>query len=155
MDLREIFEKLKIEIFGDDLVITSLDDALEIHEKFVRLRFELMSRYGFEIMAHYRGEQFLGWDIVSGVFRPPSSISDPLDAKKKEKKAIYLFKEKITKELGASSLRDKLSDGKYTEEWDLLFQSQHAGVKTTLIDFTAHIRSALFFATEKSSNQEI
>src|SRR5665648_449527 len=125
----EAFEKTKHEIVGENLIISSVDDAEKLHELFIKLRGELFRRQIVEIMPHYRGEQKYGWDIRSGIFRPPLNIENPQVGKDLEKRAIQEFEKTIVEKIGSKVLRDIFYNKKYGKDWDLLFQAQHAGVK--------------------------
>ncbi len=46
-------------------------------------------------MPHYRGEQKYGWDILSGVFRPPLDKLKSEEGKQLEKLAIGEFENTI------------------------------------------------------------
>ena len=155
MTREEAFEKTKKEIIGDDLTITTALEADQLHEQFIKLRTELFFSGITEIMPHYRGEQNFGWDIRSGIFRPPLKITDPKVGKDLEQKAIQEFEKVINEKVGAKTLRDLFYNEKHGKDWDLLFQAQHAGIKTTLTDWSAFIISALFFATEQSADENI
>jgi hypothetical protein len=153
VDMNEIISDLKSQILGEDLIITSVSDAKQFHGKFIDLRVQLFVNYGFEVMPHYRGEQKFGWDILPGIFRQPDM--DGIAGKKLELKAIQLFEKEIIEKAGKSALKSIFNKEKYGREWDLLFQAQHAGVKTTLTDWTAAILIALYFSTEKSADQQL
>lgn len=155
MTREEVFEKTKQEIIGNNLTITSASDADNLHDLFIKLRTELFFRRIIEIMPHYRGEQNFGWDIRSGIYRPPLKITDPKIGKELEQKAIQEFEKVIHEKVGVKTLRDLFNKEKHGKDWDLLFQAQHAGIKTTLTDWSAFIISALFFATEQSANENI
>ena len=72
-----------------------------------------------------------------------------------EQKAIYEFEKIINEKIGKDVFRDLFNKYKYGKEWDLLFQAQHAGIKTTITDWTDSIETALYFATEKSKDANI
>jgi hypothetical protein len=154
MTIEEAFEQTKEEVIGHSLTIRSVEDAEELHDRFIKLRRELsiVGRQIIDVMPHYRGEQMYGWDIRSGIFRPPLTISNPKQGKNFEKKAIAEFESIIHKRIGTKVLRDIFNKEKHGRDWDLLFQAQHAGVKTTLTDWSPEIISALFFATEESES---
>lgn len=155
MTQEEAFELTKAEIIGDNLIITSVEEAERFHERFIELRTALFFRQIIEVMPHYRGEQNSGWDIRSGIFRPPLTITDPGIGKELEKKAVQEFENVIKQKVGPNVLREIFNNEKHGKDWDLLFQAQHAGVRTTLTDWSAFIVSALFFATEESKIREI
>lgn len=155
MTIDEAFEWTKNEVIGDNLIITSVEEAETFHDRFIKLRTELFLRQITDIMPHYRGEQNFGWDIRSGIFRPPMTITDPVIGKTLERQAIDEFENVINQKVGKNVLRDVFNNEKHGKDWDLLFQAQHAGIKTTLTDWTAFIVSALYFATEESNVPEI
>jgi hypothetical protein len=147
MNMHNVLNEFKRQYLGEDLVITSLADALQLHEKFIKIRMALMLKCGFDIMPHYRGEQQFGWDIEPGIFRNRNDL-DGQTAKKLEQEAIKLFEKKMTGRYGEKTLKTFFNNRIYGREWGLLFQAQHAGIKTTLTDWTAAILIALYFATE-------
>jgi len=155
MTTEELFKIVKDEVVGTRDIITSVDEAEAFHGLFIKVRTKFFEKTMLEIMPHYRGEQNYGWDIRSGIFRPPLTITDPLIGKELEQKAIAEFENVITTQVGNNVLRDLFNKEKYGKDWDLLFQAQHAGVKTTLTDWSAEIISALYFATEESCNPDI
>jgi len=155
MTIEQAFEQTKNEIVGDNIIITSAEEADQLHEKFIKLKTELFFRGIFEIMPHYRGEQFYGWDIRPGIFRLPLNVSDAKTGKALEQAAINEFENTIHQKVGTNVLRDLFNNEKHGKDWDLLFQAQHAGIKTTLTDWSAFIISALYFATEESANKTI
>lgn len=155
MTWKEAFEQSKQEVIGDNLVITSIDEAEALHKRFIKLRTQLIDKGLIEIIPHYRGEQKYGWNINPGIFRPPLTIKDAATGKTLERTAIVEFERVIHEKVGMHALRDIFENEKYGKDWNLLFQAQHAGIRTTLTDWSAEILSALFFATEKSDKPEI
>lgn len=83
------------------------------------------------------------------------NISDPQVGKQLEQRAIEEFEDVIKSKVGSHVFRDLFYEEKHGKDWDLLFQAQHAGIKTTLTDWSAEIISALFFATEESTDPAI
>jgi len=154
MIVLERFEQLKTEILGPDLIVNSLEDVDELHDKFIKLRSALILNGIMDFMPHYRGEQFFGWDINSGIFRSPLEFQDPLTAKQLEKVACQEFEKNVITD-GKYLLRNVFYYEEYGKEWDLLFQGQHGGVKTTITDWTAIIQSAAYFAVELSKDPKI
>jgi hypothetical protein len=56
----------------NELIITSVEEAMAAYESLQNFRFDWVHKYGQRDLApYYRGEQKLGWDIRPGVFRPP------------------------------------------------------------------------------------
>lgn len=155
MTAEELFKKVKDEIVGTKDTITSVADAEAFHDLFIQVRVKFFEKTMLEIMPHYRGEQKYGWDIRSGIFRPPLTITDSSIGKQLEQKAVTEFENVITNKMGNHVFRDLFNKEKHGKDWDLLFQAQHAGIKTTLTDWSAEIISALYFATEESNNPDI
>jgi hypothetical protein len=156
MDNLKMFKNLSKQILGNDLTIKSAKEAQQFHDdKFIKLRVELFMSGVGEFMPHYRGEQKYGWDIRPGIFRPPLDKLDAKNGKDLERKGIAEFENVITKEIGSSALRSLYENEKHGKDWDLLFQAQHAGVKTTLTDWTAFIIRSLYFTVEESKDTKI
>ncbi|MEI9943298.1 MAG: FRG domain-containing protein [Chitinophagaceae bacterium] len=140
---------------GKELIITSASEADKIHQKLIDFRVDLFKKGIGEFMPHYRGEQKLGWDIRPGIFRPPFHGLDSAKGKLLEQQGIKEFEKTIHDKIGKEALRSLFNNEKYGKNWDLLFQAQHAGVKTTLTDWTAFIISALYFVVEESKDPVI
>jgi hypothetical protein len=155
MTAEEYFLQIKDQVVGKRCIITSVDEAERFHKLFIQVRSKFYQNTQLEIMPHYRGEQNYGWDIQSGIFRPPLNITDPALAKQLEQQDIVEFENVITNKIGRHVLRDVFNKEKHGKDWDLLFQAQHAGIKTTLTDWSAEIITALYFATEESKNLNI
>jgi len=148
---RNYYLNFKMELTSDEIVIASLRDAEILHCNLCRICNECNDLF----MPHYRGEQFYGWDISSGIFRPNLKSMDVEQGKILEKKAILEFERVITEKIGDRALRNIYNKTPYGHDWDLLFQSQHAGIKTTLTDWTNQNTRALYFAVEESPKPEI
>ncbi len=156
MTAQEVYQDIKQNFIPDNIEIKSLDEAFDLHDNlFIPFRVKLFENGINGFMPHYRGEQKFGWDILSGVFRPPFDKLSSDEGKNLEKLAVTEFEETIKTKIGDKVLRNIFNHEKFGKEWDLLFQAQHGGVKTTLTDWTGFIQTALFFATEKSNNDEI
>ena len=156
MTAQEVYLSIKNNVVPQTLEIKSLDEAFNLHDNlFIPFRIKLFESGLNGFMPHYRGEQKYGWDILPGVFRPPNGKLTGEEGKQLEKLAVDEFENTIKCNIGNKILRDIFNHEKFGKEWDLLFQAQHGGVKTTLTDWTAFIQHALFFATEKSNNVEI
>lgn len=156
MTPQELYLNIKNEVIPQTLEIKTLDEAFDLHDKlFIPFRVKLFENGLNGFMPHYRGEQKYGWDILSGVFRPPFDKLNSKEGKQLEKLAIAEFENTIKNTIGDKILRNIFNHEKFGKEWDLLFQAQHGGVKTTLTDWTGFIQTALFFATEKSNVEEV
>lgn len=155
MTAEQLLVSIKNDVIGTTDTIKSLSDAEDLHSLCIKIRSEFFQRTQLYMMPHYRGEQFYGWDIKSGIFRPPMNITDPRIAKELEQKATHEFENVINNKLGSHQLRAIFNKEKYGKDWDLLFQAQHAGVKTTLTDWSAEIICPLYFATEESNNADV
>lgn len=155
MTAEELLIQTKNEVIGTKDTITSVADAEAIHKLLIKIRTNFFQKTQLGIMPHYRGEQNFGWDIRSGIFRPPLNITDPDVGKQLEQQAIAEFENVIKNSVGPHVFRDLFDHEKHGKDWDLLFQAQHAGIKTTLTDWSAEITSAMYFATEESANPTI
>ncbi|MGO4770399.1 FRG domain-containing protein [Flavobacterium sp. W22_SRS_FK3] len=128
--------------------IKNLSDIERFHDELIRIRVEIKFKVGLDVMPHYRGEQNYGWDILPGIFRPPfSGTMDLKKAREIEKKGAEIFKEKVIENYGENQLF-KHSIKPYGETWDLLFQAQHAALKTNLLDLSTSSISSSFFMCE-------
>lgn len=149
INYKNLEEYLKETLDGEYL-IRSLNDAYELRNHLINLK----EFIGYDFNPLFRGEQFYGWNIDSGVFRNTKAKS-PSEGIELEKLAIEEFERVVRKEFGDKALRNIFNHKEFGREWDLLFQAQHAGVKTTLTDWTMVIEHALYFATEESKDIKI
>lgn len=136
--------------------IRTLQDIVNFHEELIKVRTDIRFNVdiGIDVMPHYRGEQNYGWDILPGIFRPPfSSDIDLKNAREIENKGAKIFKQKVIENYGEKVIF-KHSVKPYGETWDLLFQAQHAGVKTNLIDLSTSSVLSSFFMCEPSEKHE-
>lgn len=135
--------------------ITNIKDAETIHIIMVDIETKARVRGCIYDMPHYRGEQKFGWDILPSIFRIPSLENDPEKAGELQKKAMIDFDETVTELFGKDALRTLFYSEKHGKDWDLLFQAQHANIKTKLLDWSPEILTALFFCTEESQDPNI
>ncbi|TBW28271.1 FRG domain-containing protein [Gramella sp. KN1008] len=134
--------------------IENLKDVRKFHEELVNVRTEIRFRNGLDVTPHYRGEQNYGWDVLPGIYRPPFSTGiDLAQTRKIEKIGAEIFESRVSAKFGEKQLF-KHSVKPYGEKWDLLFQAQHAGVKTNLIDFSTSSVLSAFFMCEPSKKYE-
>ncbi|MUH36952.1 FRG domain-containing protein [Zobellia amurskyensis] len=134
--------------------INNLQDVRNFHEELIKVRVDLITKGGPQVMPHYRGEQNFGWDILPGIFRPPFSTEiDLTKARDIEKNGVDIFKRKVIENYGDKHLF-KHSKKPFGEDWDLLFQAQHAGIKTNLIDLSTSSVHSSFFMCEPSEKHE-
>lgn len=155
MKAEDLFVSIHHEAMTGIDTISSLAEAEALHKKLLEVRQIFFSKTQLGVMAHYRGEGFYGWDIRPGIFRPPLKITDPSVGKGLEQKAIEEFESTIRNKVGPHALRTIFNSQKYGKDWDLLFQAQHAGIRTTLTDWSAEVTTGLFFATEESQDPAI
>jgi hypothetical protein len=150
----ELYDKRVLEL-GMKREITSVQNGLDVHKAMVR--FETKEHFANDIyaMPHYRGEQNFGWDISPGISRVVDENATVDEARQLEKKALEEFELEVTSKVGKEALRTLFNNEKHGKDWDLLFQAQHAGIKTSLLDWTPEILQALFFATEESAITDI
>lgn len=138
----------------ENFEIKSLVDIRLFHDELINVRTNLRFSIGMDVMPHYRGEQNYGWDIIPGILRPPfSSDLDISKIREIEKKGSEIFKKKVIENFGEKQIF-KHSVKPFGEKWDLLFQAQHAGVKTNLIDLSISSILSSFFACEPSEKHE-
>ena len=131
-----------------------MQDVRNFHEELIRVRGDLRFSVGIDVMPHYRGEQNYGWDILPGIYRPPFSYEIDLSHSRNiEKNGAELFKKKVIENYGSEQIF-KHSIKPYGEDWNLLFQAQHAGVKTNLIDLSTSSVLSSFFICEPSKKHE-
>lgn len=132
----------------ENFEIRNLNDVARFHDELITVRGNIWFSMGMDVMPHYRGEQNYGWDILPGIFRPPFSTGmDVRKAREIERKGAEIFKAKVIENYGEKQLF-KHSIKPYGEIWDLLFQAQHAAVKTNLIDLSTSSISSSFFMCE-------
>lgn len=155
MNLINDFIKVRDCYISSNYEIKSIKDAEELHNILIALRVELYTKGIIEVMPHYRGEQNYDWDITPGIFRPPLDKISSKEGKVLEQKVIIEFEKEIIKNFGENVLRNLFNQSDYGKQWDLLFQAQHAGIKTSLTDWSARYDSALFFSTEFSKIDKI
>ena len=134
--------------------IRNLQDVRNFHEELIKVRVDLKFSVGIDVMPHYRGEQNYGWDILPGIYRPPySNDIDLSQSREIEKNGAEIFEKKVIENYGVEQIF-KHSVKPYGAKWDLLFQAQHAGVKTNLIDLTTSSVLSSFFMCEPSEKHE-
>jgi hypothetical protein len=144
-----------IERLGISPEICSVEDSTKLHRTMLDLRQKLYLAGLGQFYPHYRSEQFYGWDITPGIFRNPAAHFTPAEAKALERKAIDRFQGLVSDKIGPQAFRDIFDKHPNGRSWDLLFQAQHCGLKTTLIDWTMNIAPSLFFGVEESTIQYI
>lgn len=140
--------------FGLNPVITSVKDVEVIHDTMVQLEFKaaLGDLYA---MPHYRGEQKFGWNLDTNLFRIKSFQEDKVRALQSVREGVTEFERVIRLNFGDAAFRSLFDNEKHGKDWDMLFQAQHAGVKTCLLDWSPTIYAPLYFCTEESSNPDI
>lgn len=135
--------------------VQNLDDIRNLHNKLINIRCDLLLTVGLDVMPHYRGEQNYGWDILPGIYRPPFSTKIDLNRSRKiEEDGTKLFKKYVSEKFGENQIFKHSTAQPNGENWDLLFQAQHAGVRTNLIDLSTSIVLSAFFMCEPSLKHE-
>lgn len=131
--------------------LTNLGDLENLHQELIKIRTSLYFGSGFDVHPHYRGEQLYGRDILPGIFRPPFAEGVNFDnARTIESNGAKIFQQRVTEKYGEKFIFKHSVDTEHSEKWNLLFQAQHAGVKTNLIDLSTSIFHSAFFACEPS-----
>lgn len=135
--------------------IDNIEDLKNLHSKLINIRTDLRFSTGYDVHPHYRGEQLFGRDILPGIFRPPFSVDMTLDnARFVEINGIKIFKKRVIEKYGEKMLFKYKVKTEHSENWDLLFQAQHAGIKTNLVDLSTSIYDSAFFACEPSDKHD-
>ncbi|MBC7641631.1 MAG: FRG domain-containing protein [Flavobacterium sp.] len=96
----------------------------------------------------YRGEsRSYDTPMMSGIYRNADGLSIN-ELQKRETKYFNLFKKKVVSKdiIAQDPFPNQLE---FYKEWFWLFQAQHLGLKTRLIDFTVDMKIALLFAVNQ------
>lgn len=149
----EVYDK-NVADWGLKPIIENIQDAKAIHNRMIQLDIKMALGIPFS-MPHYRGEQKFGWDILPNINRLSTTAGDKDLAKRLEKRGWEEFGSVISKEFGPDALRTIFDNEKHGRDWNLIMQAQHAGVKTSLLDWSPEIYAALYFATEESKDVNI
>ncbi len=118
--------------------ITCLDDL-----KMIKKNYELNP-----YKPYYRGQANSSWKLISSLSRIKTS-----DFGETEIRIIDSFRKEIIEsrlELIQTHPTDKFLHG---EKWNFLFQSQHLGLPTRLLDWSPSAETALFFASNEMLDQ--
>ena len=150
----EIYDKNVLD-FGFKPEITSVEDAEAIHERMIQIETKFALTHDPYAMPHYRGEQKYGWDLSPNLFRIKSLQNNIQDLRALEYKAWMEFESVIHNKFGQDALRTIFNNEKHGKDWDLVMQAQHAGIKTSLLDWSPTIHAPIYFATEKSRSFDI
>lgn len=157
MTYMEISEIVKQNFLSklEDFKIEKLEDLNELHKELISIRTDFLLNYGFDVHPHYRGEQLFGRDILPGIFRPPFSDGVTMEnARAIETNGINIFKTKVTEKYGEKMIFKHNVNTEHSENWNLLFQAQHAGIKTNLVDLSTSVYDSAFFACEPSAKHD-
>lgn len=128
-----------------DYEINSLDDLNDLHQELIKIRVDLTMK-GYPVQPVYRGEKLYGRDIVPGLVRDVKlSNVNPQYIRYIEERGIRLFQKQVEKKYGKKFLWIFKTKTSFGPNWDILFQAQHAGIKTNLIDVSPSISHAAYF----------
>ena len=97
----------------------------------------------------YRGESCKTYKLRSGLFRFNKSINE---LKTIEQKLFAKFKEAVSQGKIVIHESNLIDEFKNSSDWTILFQAQHAGLKTRLLDWTMSWKMALAFAVDKEKH---
>lgn len=99
-----------------------------------------------DFVEAYRGQSIDEYKLLPGISRYDMSLKEII---KREKILTTNYYKSITnKELDFIQDPFPIEDAPYQKEWFYLFQGQHLGLKTRLIDWTISWEAALLFAVE-------
>jgi hypothetical protein len=104
------------------------------------------------IMEHYRGQGRPEYKLIPSISR---GINNPIDIELQEKNLLVSFVNKLKKQNIDYILRQ---DSYLTDKqnlWNTLFQAQHLGMPTRLLDWSAKWEDALWFAVEDLKNDDV
>jgi len=150
-----IYDDNPQKILDIEPIITSIDEAEAVHNRLIEFRSQLYFSGQMDAQPHYRGEQKFGWDISPGLSRGKGAGLFGPQAKALESRLVSEFEKEITTRFGPQALRHLFDGQAYGRKWDSLFQAQHAGIRTTILDFSFHWERSLFFAVEESPDPDI
>lgn len=153
--MAERYDENPEKILGLKPEINSLADAQAVHDQLIALRSRLYFSGTMDSQPHYRGEQKFGWHILPGLARGKGTLLTGPQAKAMEAQLVQEFEHEITSRFGSQALRQLFDGQPYGRKWDNLFQAQHAGIRTTILDFSFFWERSLFFAVEKSNDPDI
>jgi hypothetical protein len=131
----------------NDFEINCLNDLIQLKKQIL----SYVNKGSF-ISYHlrFRGESDYLYEFGSSLKRknPKLSIVELINL---EEKRVNSFYEQIEK---YGFLKNIPFLGKYTDDWTKRIQAQHAGVNTTLLDWSVKLETALFFATNNQKKFE-
>lgn len=131
--------------------LKNLADLENLHKELISIRTTLYFDFGFDVHPHYRGEQLFGRDILPGMLRLPFVEDIDLgNVRKIEYNGIKIFHQRVLEKYGEKFIFTNPKETDHSLNWNLLFQAQHAGVKTNLIDLSTSVFHSAFFASEPS-----
>lgn len=126
--------------------ISSYNDVESIVNK-IRMRRipQLFSGAELYKQEYYRGQSK---NIENFKLRPfiAHNLSDPIELKSIELKMFDEFREFVAHSDQSEFIRKSADNFAYFKEWELLWQAQHFGLPTRLMDWTMEFKVALFFA---------
>jgi hypothetical protein len=151
--MKKILEETIKKVTGKDYEISSTEQLDKLHDLLMDLNHPVFGQTNEHHQPHYRGEQYYGWDLKSGIYR--NRYYNTQEANDITRKLVLAFESKVVSEYGNDFLRTDMHYEKFGREWDSLLLSQHCGIKTFLTDWTTEAHIALYFATEFSEDPKI
>ena len=124
----------------DDIKINSIEDVERIHQNNTSIPYSC---------PHYRGEANCNYDLKSGIAREQCTLDE---LRQKEQGLYNDFVNFANK--GSIPIQNFGSNNGNLQKWQTLFQAQHLGLKTRLLDWTIERKVALWFAVENEKHYD-
>jgi hypothetical protein len=108
--------------------------------------------FNSEIMEHYRGQGRPEYKLIPNISR---NTLTPMEIQVNEGNLLTVFKNKLKENNIENVLRldNDLSDKQNL--WNVLFQTQHLGLQTRLLDWSLKWEVGLWFAVENPNNDDV
>lgn len=133
-------------------IITSFEDAKIIIKKIRERRIPGSLGIGPYRQEYYRGQLSNNWNLKSSIARDLSSAEE---VKILERKIIEEFERQMKETNQLHKLLIHKDPIAHQNAWSLLFQAQHYGVPTRLMDWSLSAEVGLYFALDNSAFDDV